>query len=35
VFPKRDALILPFEELKNVWRTTLQRQGLLNAGEKS
>src|SRR6185503_18767430 len=35
VFPKRDALILPFDELKNLWRATLRRQGLLNAGEKS
>jgi ribonuclease P protein component len=35
VFPKRDALILPFEEVKNLWRATLRRQGLLNAGEKS
>jgi ribonuclease P protein component len=29
VFPKRDALILPFEELKSLWQATLQRQGLL------
>ena len=29
VFPKRDALTLPFEELKGLWRTTLRRQGLL------
>ena len=35
VFPKRDALILPFEELKSLWRTTLRRQGLLNVREKS
>jgi ribonuclease P protein component len=35
VFPKRDALILPFEDLKSLWRTTLRRQGLLNAREKS
>ena len=35
VFPKRDALVLPFEELKRLWRTTLRRQGLLNAREKS
>ena len=35
VFPKRDALVLPFEELKTLWRTTLRRQGLLNAREKS
>jgi hypothetical protein len=31
VFPKREALILPFEELKNLWRSTLRRQGVLNA----
>lgn len=35
VFPKRDALVLPFKELKTLWRTTLRRQGLLNAREKS
>ena len=35
VFPKRDALILPFEELRKLWRTTLWRQGLLDAREKS
>ena len=35
VFPKRDALTLPFEELKNLWRATLRRQGLLNAPENS
>jgi ribonuclease P protein component len=29
VFPKRDALILPFHQLKSLWRATLQRQGLL------
>ena len=34
VFPKRDALALSFEELKALWRTTLRRQGLLNASEK-
>jgi ribonuclease P protein component len=34
VFPKRDALTLPFEELKRLWRATLQRQGLLNDPEK-
>jgi ribonuclease P protein component len=33
VFPKRDALILSFEELKGVWRTTLRRQGLLGGRE--
>jgi ribonuclease P protein component len=35
VFPKREALTLPFEELKNLWRSTLRRQGVLNAPEKS
>ena len=35
VFPKRDALILPFEQLKTMWRATLRRQGLLNASEKT
>jgi ribonuclease P protein component len=35
VFPKRDALILPFEEVKRLWRGTLRRQGLLNSPEKS
>ena len=35
VFPKRDALTLPFEELKGMWRSTLRRQGLLHAPEKS
>jgi len=35
VFPKRDALVLPFEELKRLWRTVLRRQGLLNTSEKS
>ena len=35
VFPKRDALILPFEELKRLWRSALRRQGLLNTSEKS
>ena len=35
VFPKRDALILPFEELKRLWLTVLRHQGLLNTSEKS
>ena len=30
VFPKREALALPFKELKNMWRSTLRRQGVLN-----
>jgi len=34
VFPKRDALGLPFEDLKGMWRTTLRRQGLLSFPEK-
>ena len=29
VFPKRDALGLPFEELKKAWLLTLRRQGML------
>lgn len=33
VFPKRDSLDLPFEELQKMWRTTLRRQGLLSARE--
>ena len=35
VFPKRDALILPFQDLERLWRTTLWRLGLLNARGKS
>jgi hypothetical protein len=35
VFPKRDALTLPFEELERQWRTALQRQGLLKDQENS
>jgi ribonuclease P protein component len=35
VFPKRDCLILPFAELRNVWRNTLQRQRLARFGESS
>ena len=34
VFPKREALTLPFEHLKNLWRATLKRQGVLSAPEK-
>lgn len=34
VFPKRDALGLPFEDLKGIWRATLRRQGLLSFPEK-
>ncbi len=34
VFPKRDALGLPFEDLLNTWRATLGRQGVLNPEEK-
>lgn len=34
VFPKRDALELPFEDLKGMWRATLRRQGLLSFPEK-
>lgn len=34
VFPKREALTLPFEELKRLWWATLRRQGVLNASEK-
>ncbi len=33
VFPKRDALTVPFEELKGVWRATLRRQGVLSGRE--
>jgi RNase P protein component len=33
VFPKRDALTLPFQELKSLWQTTLRRQGLLSGRE--
>jgi ribonuclease P protein component len=35
VFPKREALTLPFQELKSLWRSTLRRQGVLNTPEKS
>ena len=35
VFPKREALTLPFEKLKHLWRSTLRRQGVLNSQEKS
>lgn len=34
VFPKRDALGLPFDDLKGMWRATLRRQGLLSFPEK-
>lgn len=34
VFPKRDALSLPFEELKHLWRSTLRRQGVLSPPER-
>jgi len=34
VFPKRDALGLAFVDLKNTWRATLRRQGLLSSPEK-
>ncbi|MGZ8385107.1 MAG: ribonuclease P protein component [Nitrospira sp.] len=33
VFPKRECLTLPFAELKNIWRSTLQRQRLARFGE--
>ena len=29
VFPKRDALEFPFDELKGIWVSTLRRQGIL------
>ena len=35
VFPKREALSLPFKELKHLWESTLRRQGVLNPPEKS
>jgi ribonuclease P protein component len=35
VFPKREALSLPFEELKQLWRSTLRRQGVLSPPETS
>ena len=35
VFPKREALTLPFEKLKHLWWSTLRRQGVLNSQEKS
>ena len=31
VFPKRDALGLPFADLMKAWRATLGRQGLLSS----
>ena len=33
VFPKREAMGLPFDVLKEAWRSTLQRQGVLRAHE--
>jgi ribonuclease P protein component len=33
VFPKRECLNLPFVELQNAWRGTLQRQRLARVGE--
>ena len=33
VFPKRECLTLPFAELQNIWRSTLQRQRLARFGE--
>lgn len=35
VFPKRECLNLPFAELQNLWRGTLQRQRLARFGEPS
>jgi ribonuclease P protein component len=35
VFPKREALTLSFEQLKQLWWSTLRRQGVLNTPEKS
>lgn len=34
VFPKRDALGLPFADLLKTWRATLGRQGLLSCSGK-
>lgn len=31
VFPKREAMVLPFESLKQVWRHALERMKLLRA----
>ncbi len=33
VFPKRDALDVPFETLRNSWLVTLKRQGVLRSDE--
>lgn len=33
VFPKRDALGVPYEELKRGWVSTLRRQGVLRPGD--
>lgn len=35
VFPKRECLNLPYAELQNLWRGTLQRQRLARFGEPS
>lgn len=35
VFPKRECLNLPFVELQNIWRATLERQRLARFGEPS
>ena len=34
VFPKRDALEVPFEDLMRIWRATLGRQGVLSSLER-
>jgi len=34
VFPKREALSLPFQELETLWRSTLRRQGVLKIREQ-
>jgi ribonuclease P protein component len=33
VFPKREALSLPFDELKTAWLSTFRRQGVLRSLE--
>jgi ribonuclease P protein component len=33
VFPKRDAITLPFESLKHAWCSTLKRQGVWHGDE--
>ncbi|MBA2486228.1 MAG: ribonuclease P protein component [Nitrospira sp.] len=35
VFPKRECLTLPFSELQNLWRSTLQKQRLARFGESA